>query len=49
MKVKQNEDAMKGLYGAGAQPIVILAGRVPIPPDAKGFVDQVRSTFPNVR
>ncbi len=49
VKVKQNEDAMKGLYGAGAQPIVILAGRVPIPPDAKGFVDQVRSTFPNVR
>ena len=40
---------MKALYGAGVDPIVILAGRVAVPPEAKGFVDQVRSTFPNVR
>ena len=49
VKVKENEDSMKALYGAGASPITILAGRVPVPAEAKPFVDQMRSSFPSVR
>jgi lipid-binding SYLF domain-containing protein len=49
VKVSQNEDSMKALYGSSSSPIVVLAGRVAVPPEAKGFVDQVRSSFPGIR
>lgn len=46
VKVKRDDDPMRALYGAGADPILILAGRIAVPADAKPFVDQVRMTFP---
>lgn len=49
VKVSQDEKPMKALYGTSSDPIIVLAGRVAVPAEAKGFVDQVRSSFPNVR
>ena len=49
VSLKKDDTPMKALYGANSDPIIVLAGRVAIPPEAKGFVDQMRSSFPNVR
>jgi len=48
VSVKEDETSMKALYGKES-PVLVLAGRVAVPPEARGFVDQVRSSFPNVR
>jgi lipid-binding SYLF domain-containing protein len=49
VKVSQDEKSMQAMYGAGANPVLVLAGRSATPPEAKAFVDQVRTSFPNVR
>jgi lipid-binding SYLF domain-containing protein len=46
VKVSQDEKPMKALYGTSSDPILVLAGRVAAPPEAKGFMDQVHSSFP---
>lgn len=48
VSVKEDEKSMRAMYGAQS-PVLVLAGRVATPPEAKGFVDQVRSSFPRVR
>ena len=46
VSVKPNEKPMKAMYGADADPIMVLSGRVPVPPEASAFVGQLRSSFP---
>jgi lipid-binding SYLF domain-containing protein len=48
MKVSEDEKPMRALYGS-TSPVLVLAGHVAVPAEAKGFVDGVRSSFPNVR
>jgi len=48
VKVSEDEKPMRALYGSNG-PVLVLAGRVAIPAEAKGFVDQVRSSFPSIR
>jgi lipid-binding SYLF domain-containing protein len=48
VSLKEDETPMKAMYGS-ASPVIVLAGRVPVPAEAKGFVDQMRSSFPGIR
>jgi len=46
VSLKEDEKPMNALYGANANPVLVLAGRVPVPPEASGFVAQLGSSFP---
>ncbi|HEY2365046.1 MAG TPA: lipid-binding SYLF domain-containing protein [Polyangiaceae bacterium] len=47
-KVSEDEKSMRAFYGS-TSPVLVLAGHVAIPAEAKNFVDSVRSSFPDVR
>ena len=42
-------DAASALYGPHADIKAILTGSVPAPPDARAFLEQVRTVFPSGR
>ena len=48
VSVKEDDKFMRALYGS-TSPVLVLAGHVAVPAEAKEFVDQVRSSFPAVR
>ncbi len=46
VSLKQDDTPMKAMYGANAEPLMVLSGRVAIPHEASGLIGQLRSSFP---